>query len=227
MKKTSNPVRFDVGEEVRVTVLNSIIINDESGKNEWGYKEMPIVSLMPAKIGCLQAVFILYDIKRHPSEKFTCIITGRHGRWQVYLDGTNGLVFIVGCAYRGYLTFLAEMLKQLGAEEYDENKKWNYVTNEEIDKDVWRHDLIEILHGMHKQFDETSEQIEQYLESFAKEPYSRGDMKLHDEILADLWFLKNHTYTNDQSYKNKIAFLYDLVETLGYTEYDCTSAKLD
>ena len=176
MKKTSNPIRFDVGEEVRVTVLDSAILeikNVETGKLERDCKTIPIVSLVPVKIGSLQAAFKLYDVQKWPDQEFKGIITGRHGRWEVNLDGTDGLVFIVGCAYRGYLTFLAEVLEQFGVAEYEESYEWNDVTNEEMDKDVWRHDLIKGRFDCRQEFDKRGELFEQYLESLAKEPFSK------------------------------------------------------
>ena len=154
-----------------MTVLDLVRVEAniaENGGLIWEYKKIPIVSLVPARISSLRAIAKFYDVQEHSDEEFSVIINGLHGRWEVHLDGTDGLAFIVGCAHRGHLKFLAEMLEILGAEEYDENNHWSDVPTDEIDKDIWRHDLIVKSRGWHKEFGKTGEQIEQYLESLAK-----------------------------------------------------------
>ena len=220
MKNLNNPIRFEPSEEVRVTVLDLIEVmvkDSESKAPKREYKKIPIVSLVPSKIGSLRAVVKFYDVQEHPDEEFQVIVSGRHGRWEVNLAGTDGLVFILGCAYRGHLKFLAEMLEQLEAQEYDENSKWNReVLIGEIDTDVWRHDIIVKLYDWHKEFGKTGEHIEQYLESLAKEPYTGGDIKLQQDILERLKNILENT--DSQRTKNATAHLMNFLEIFGKTE---------
>lgn len=184
--KESVKIVYEKGEELRVTVLETVKIDKEGEIRGDRYETIPVVSLVPAKLNSLCAACWFYDIQKYPDEEFTVIISGKHGRWEVLLDGTDGLMFIIGCVYRKYHRFLSEILKQFGISTYTVNNKYQKVSFEEIDKDVWKYDILLQNCDKYRRFGVIGDMFMLYIKSLAENPYMCGNIDLNRRTLKKL-----------------------------------------